>query len=416
MLLGMVIYACQIPTHSESSTPPVEKIPNTLGELNAWYPAVLDTENAALEYAKAFNALQEPSADLEARLPAIATSKFPNPNEPLSEDMRVSIVEIVSENEFALECSERAAMKSACRFPLDFNQGINVELLYLRKFRWLARLHILKGIGGADSGDAGESFDALKAAFAMGKALHKEPLLISQLVKVGCNIMAVAGLERCISQTTFTDGQLAELQRVAQAQEDPDWYYRSMVSERCLTLTEIKKPFREASRINDRGDTWPEELYSEASRREIELALDKAIAAAHLPGLKRHDLLFPLTVKDGTYPALEKSTLNGSIGAYRVHDRDTANLRLSNCGLALERYYLANKSWPDSLSALVPKFLAAVPEDPFDNQPLRLKRDGDMILVYSLGEDRDDDQGRAFVSGEERASKRDGDLVFRCYQ
>ena len=37
--------------------------------------------------------------------------------------------------------------------------------------------------------------------------------------------------------------------------------------------------------------------------------------------------------------------------------------------MALERYRLANGAWPDSLAALVPKYLETVPTDPFDGKP-----------------------------------------------
>jgi len=61
--------------------------------------------------------------------------------------------------------------------------------------------------------------------------------------------------------------------------------------------------------------------------------------------------------------------------------------------LAVERYRLANDALPDSLSTLVPKFLDAVPIDPFDGQPLRYKKLAKGCVVYSVGEDGKDDGG-----------------------
>ena len=51
-----------------------------------------------------------------------------------------------------------------------------------------------------------------------------------------------------------------------------------------------------------------------------------------------------------------------------------ALLRCAAVAVALERYRLANGRWPDDLAALVPKYLAAVPADPFDGKPLRYAR------------------------------------------
>jgi hypothetical protein len=62
--------------------------------------------------------------------------------------------------------------------------------------------------------------------------------------------------------------------------------------------------------------------------------------------------------------------------------------------LALERHRLRHGKLPDSLQALVPEFLSAVPLDGMDGKPLRyrLKPDGTFVL-YSVGENGIDDGG-----------------------
>ena len=53
--------------------------------------------------------------------------------------------------------------------------------------------------------------------------------------------------------------------------------------------------------------------------------------------------------------------------------------------MAVERYRLANGRWPDDLAALVPRYLDAVPADPFDGQPLRYTPSKLDATVYSAG-------------------------------
>jgi hypothetical protein len=62
--------------------------------------------------------------------------------------------------------------------------------------------------------------------------------------------------------------------------------------------------------------------------------------------------------------------------------------------IALKRYQLKYGAYPDTLSRLVPQFLAAVPNDPVDGKPLRyrLNTDGSFTL-YSIGLNRIDDGG-----------------------
>jgi hypothetical protein len=76
--------------------------------------------------------------------------------------------------------------------------------------------------------------------------------------------------------------------------------------------------------------------------------------------------------------------------AYR---RGVGNMRCAFVAAALERYRRDHGGWPDTLDALVPKYLAAVPTDPEDGKPLRFKRRPDGLVVYWLGPDGTDDGG-----------------------
>src|SRR6266516_4850605 len=74
---------------------------------------------------------------------------------------------------------------------------------------------------------------------------------------------------------------------------------------------------------------------------------------------------------------------------------NAARLRVAQTVFAVERYRLANPSrLPASLDDLKPAFLTSVPTDPFDGQPLRYKkRSANSYVVYSVGKDRQDDDG-----------------------
>jgi hypothetical protein len=73
--------------------------------------------------------------------------------------------------------------------------------------------------------------------------------------------------------------------------------------------------------------------------------------------------------------------------------RKHAYLRCMSTALAAERCRQANKSWPISLDKLCPQFLAAVPRDPFDGEPLRYRHVEDGAVIYSVSSDRTDDKG-----------------------
>ena len=68
-------------------------------------------------------------------------------------------------------------------------------------------------------------------------------------------------------------------------------------------------------------------------------------------------------------------------------------LRACQTALAAKRFQLQHNRWPRTREELVPEFLPAWPDDPFDGQPLRLIASENEFAVYSLGENETDDGG-----------------------
>ena len=82
----------------------------------------------------------------------------------------------------------------------------------------------------------------------------------------------------------------------------------------------------------------------------------------------------------------QNAVFNAAAGATALRD---AAMTL----VAVERYRAVHGRSPESLDQLVPDFIPKVPIDPFDGQPLRYRLDPDRYVVYSVGEDRQDDGG-----------------------
>ena len=91
--------------------------------------------------------------------------------------------------------------------------------------------------------------------------------------------------------------------------------------------------------------------------------------------------------------------------------------------LAVERYRRATNRWPKALTDLVPAYLAKVPIDPFDGAPLRYRRLGDGLVIYSVGPDGKDNGGnldkpddpQELIIRFDDATKEGTDLGFRLW-
>jgi hypothetical protein len=88
-----------------------------------------------------------------------------------------------------------------------------------------------------------------------------------------------------------------------------------------------------------------------------------------------------------------------------ARNQTTVNQALIVC--ALERYHLAHGEYPETLDALAPQFIAAIPHDVIGGQPLHYRRAADgTFILYSVGWNGLDDGG---VRGKTDA---DGDWVW----
>jgi len=90
---------------------------------------------------------------------------------------------------------------------------------------------------------------------------------------------------------------------------------------------------------------------------------------------------------------------------------DECKLSAARLLLACRAYEEATGHLPETLQALVPDYLPAVPRDPFDGQPFRYSTE--RRIIYSVGEDLTDDGGtRGYEQGRRQRQK---DLVFDLF-
>ena len=85
-----------------------------------------------------------------------------------------------------------------------------------------------------------------------------------------------------------------------------------------------------------------------------------------------------------------------------IHASDRLNARHEGVltGIALQRYFLEHGKWPGSLVELSPEFLAEIPTDIVTGNEMLLSFDEQGPIVYSVGNDLDDDGGVRTIAKE----------------
>lgn len=87
---------------------------------------------------------------------------------------------------------------------------------------------------------------------------------------------------------------------------------------------------------------------------------------------------------------------------------DTARI-----GLAARIYLAREKHWPAAVADLVPGLLSQEPLDPFTGKPFVFRVDKDSLLVYSLGSNEKDDEGRGTFLIAQLVTPKDDDWAWR---
>src|SRR5262249_37072886 len=112
-----------------------------------------------------------------------------------------------------------------------------------------------------------------------------------------------------------------------------------------------------------------------------------------LPPEQQDARLLPLTGTITMQPLLVSNlapAINQFSGGFR---RSLAELRATIVAVAAERFRLKDGRWPSIAEELVPKYLARVPADPCDGQPLRYRQKPYGVVIYSIGSDGVDNGG-----------------------
>jgi hypothetical protein len=387
-----------------------EGYPATCVELDAWYTIPESAENAADTFIDSFSHYDKWEEEEERKLlPIVGQAQLPLRTEPLTEETKALVTEYLADNQQALELLHKGAAIEHSRYPIDLSKGFEVLLPDLSNIRDGAKLLKLEAVLHAEDGKPEQAVDSITSIFGLASSLDKEPMLVSQLVRIACQALAASVLEYTINKTEFTDEQLVSLSGTLANAEDPSAMARAFAGERCMGISILKMPAAKIPPMLSVANNRPHllgalaiTLYRFAGLADMGAAIyldlmSDYIKAIQLPSQQRQEAADAVDAKftktsrihmllHVIMPALSRCTT--------IDVRTVAQLRTAQACLAIERYRLAGGKLPDSLTELIPTYLDAVPQDPFDGKDLRYKKLETGFVVYSIGEDGSDDGGK----------------------
>ena len=394
--------------------------PVTCEELDKWYSSPPDDENGAYIVMDAVSYYQDWDKDALEPMPILGKGQLPARTEPLAEETKALIAEYLSDNQKALDLLHEAAPYEHSRYPLDFTLGAGIRLNHIGGIRKGAMLLNLETILHSENDQPQSAARSITSIFGVANSLRAEPLNISQLVRWACQGLGVSALERAVNRNEFTDKQLQELGKVVAESEDFSAIYRALIGERCNTLGIMRMSGEVIQELAGEGIPPAPvlELYKALGLVDLDAItyidfINDYIEAARLPLHQSHKAAGEI---DSRFEKLSKVHLltRALMPSFsRIIDiqlRSIAHLRAAGAALAIERFKLAEGRLPERLSELVPAYLEAVPTDPFNDEEIKYKKLDKGYVVYSVGEDLNDNGGKE--KEPKQGGKSDWDITF----
>jgi len=379
--------------------------PVTWAELDGWYAIPESAENGADYIIDAFSHYHKLDAGEEFELtPVVGSAELPPRTEPLAEETKALVTQYLVDNQQALELLHKGAAIEHSRYPIDLSMGF-AALPDFSNIRTAARLLKLEAALHAENAEPQSAARSITSTFGLARSLSKEPLLLSQLVRIACQGLAISALEHAINRTEFTDEQLVNLSRVLNNAEDHSAMTRAFAGERCVGVSIFKAPASQVVPLvggSSRPGMFSIALYKFAGLADTDAItyldlMEDYIETTQLPPHQRQSAVDAINAKIDKIPKIHillRAFMPALSRVTMIDIRAIAQLRTARVALAIERYRLATGSFPDALSDLAPTYLDGVPKDPFDDKELRYKKLETGFVIYSIGEDGTDDGGK----------------------
>jgi len=247
---------------------------------------------------------------------------------------------------------------------------------------------------------------SFRAILNAARSLGDEPTAISQLVRIAGVILSCQTLERTLAQGEPSRDELPTLQKLLDNEDALSDLLIVARGERAILhgmFDAFENSDTPMSLLDRKSPNWQNYVlgwYIRDNFREahpVMLAcMNRFLDIARLPmheqaaaerqlDAERRELKESNPVAVLLTPALNKVN--------EASRRKHAYLRCMAAALVAERYRQARGKWPESLDKLCPQFLAEVPLDPFDGEPLRYHRVEDGVVIYSVSSDGVDNNG-----------------------
>jgi hypothetical protein len=342
-------------------------------------------------------------------MPVIGEAKMPPLGHHYPTEVSRVLKEAVQEASDELAALNQLSHYQGGQIPLDYSSDHRIDemLSYLAFSRQLARWKCAEMLHNAEQGDTQFITDNTDIMLGIADLLKKEPLIISSLTRIAIQALTYEKIIRICNLHELKPAQLAALQKMIADSYDQRGMYWSFLGERTFLIQAGRQTLHgeyQNACGKDQG-CWSSRIpgYRGIVYKDIAFGIrymNRLLKYAKNSIEFSHDEEQRIEKQRDEAPDYYffSSTLLPSLeGTLILANRQLAYARVTYTALAAERFRIEQGHWPESPAELVPKYLDAVPSDPFEAEAtIRYKQFEDGIVVYSVGENTTDEGGAVY--------------------
>ena len=386
-------------------------------------PPVPEAENAAVVYNRAFEKLDLSDSDREMLADYLRTYVPVHDRQiPLDELER-----IVGNNRAAIKLLEEAAKRPICRFPIEWEAGMETKFPHLKQLRNSAYLLAAKVVWHAERNQMTPALETARVSLAMGEAVRTERVLISELARYAITKIVLSAVECALYERSAPEGACWKLYEYLGETEFVAPFVDTMRRERAMAVWgfemwrqkiaeakgDVPPLVRKVDKALHGALSWtPLDKLTDYDQIQYLQLVHELIAVADMPYRESHEAFIEIERRlDEDVPGcciFSRLLVPVMWKPVVKRDETIARVGLAQAALALKAYNNKMGQYPASLAELRKVIPWELREDPCSGQDFLYQREGDGFLVYSLGPNLKDDSGMVAKDSEE------GDIIWRC--
>ncbi len=357
-------------------------------------PAIPDSENGAVVYARAFELAEGLKNDMGDSAFGPLTSADPKGRTP---ELMTRARALVDKYKSVVPIIEEAVARPKCRFPFKWEDGIDALFREPGELRRLARFLSIKSVIDAEAGRKQEALHSVELILGMSNSLNEEPATICQLVRVALVSIAQQSLVRVAEMGPIDEKEGKPLHEFMSQMDFTKSVATGLYSVRVQCI-QVFEEYRDKGKIPagwlSLTPAWAKQFLYQDVLYSLK-QLDKFIADGDVP----YRTLAPNVPKPLVAPqvpegyTLSEITVSGQGSFNKARDQGLARLALCHALLSLEAYKSKHGEYPATLAEASRDTGLSIPDDPFSGKSLVYRKQGKGCIVYSVDQDLKDNGG-----------------------